>query len=288
VKPAPFDLFVPDTVEEALALLAEHGDDAKVLAGGQSLIPVLNFRLAKPSVLIDLNRIPSLAGIEALDRGVRIGAMTRQREAERSTIVADCAPLMAEALPFVAHVQIRNRGTVGGSLAHADPAAELPSIMLVLDATFRLRTSTRERRLAATDFFTDFFATALSADELIVDMEVPAVADRSGFAFMEIARRHGDFALLGVAATVALDEAGRCREARLAYVNAGPGPTRATTAEALATGADPGASLWEAMADAAASDLDFASDVHASAEYRRHLAGVLTKRALTRALERAQ
>ena len=288
MKPPPFDWHAPDTVEEALALLAEYAEAAKVLAGGQSLIPALNFRRARPSVLIDLNRIASLAGIDALGVGLRIGAMTRQRQAELSSIVSAVAPLLAEALPFVAHVPIRNRGTVGGSLANADPAAELPAIMLALNATFRLRTKAHERRLAAADFFTGFCATDLEPDELLIEIEVPPLPPRSGHAFLEIARRHGEVALMGVAAVVTLDESGRCRMVRLAYVNAGPRATRSPTAEALASGANPGPELWDAMADAAVADVDPASDIHASAGYRSHLARVLTKRALTRALERAQ
>lgn len=287
MKPPPFDWYPPDTVDEALALMAEHGDDAKVLAGGQSLIPVLNFRLARPAVLVDLNRVTSLAGIAEANGGLRIGAMTRQRQAERSALVAERAPLLAAALPHVAHPQIRNRGTVGGSLAHADPAAELPAVMLALEARFRLRTASAERSLAASDFFTGFFSTALAEGELLVDIEVPPMPAGAGCAFEEVSRRHGDYALLGVAAVVALDDTGRCSDVRLAYVNGGAGPQRSPGAESLVRGEVPGPELVRAAAAAALNDLEPGNDVHASAEYRRQLARVLTERTLVRAIDDA-
>ena len=286
MKPPPFEYHAPASLDEALALLAQHGDEAKALAGGQSLIPVLNFRLARPSVLVDLNRIGELAGIEA-NGTLRIGAMTRQRAAERSAEVAGLAPLLREALFSVAHPQIRTRGTVGGSLAHADPAAELPAVMLALEARFRLRRASAERTLAAAEFFTGLFTTALALDELLVGIDIPAPPARSGSAFVEVARRHGDFALVGVAAMVSLDASGAFSEARLAYVNAGPGPFRSARAEAVLRGQRPDAELFRAAAEAAHGDARPASDVHASADYRRQLVRVLTERALARASERA-
>jgi len=286
MKPPPFEYHAPASLDEALALLAQHGDEAKALAGGQSLIPVLNFRLARPSVLVDLNRIGELAGIEA-NGTLRIGAMTRQRAAERSAEVAGLAPLLREALFSVAHPQIRTRGTVGGSLAHADPAAELPAVMLALEARFRLRRAGAERTLAAAEFFTGLFTTALALDELLVGIDIPAPPARSGSAFVEVARRHGDFALVGVAAMVSLDASGAFSEARLAYVNAGPGPFRSARAEAVLRGQRPDAELFRAAAEAAHGDARPASDVHASADYRRQLVRVLTERALARASERA-
>lgn len=288
MKPPPFDWAAPDTIEEALALLSEHGDDAKLLAGGQSLIPVLNFRLARPAVLIDLNRISSLAGIADAGDGVRIGAMTRQRQAERDPLVAHRASLLAETLPHVAHPQIRNRGTLGGSLAHADPAAELPAVTLALDATFRLRNEGGERTVRAQDFFTGFFATALGPDEILVEIEIPPLPAGAGHAFEEVARRHGDFALLAVAAVIVLDTAGSISDARLAYVNAGDRARRSPGAEKVLLGAVAGAESIRAAADAASADLDPGNDVHASADYRRQLARVLTVRALERALAASQ
>ncbi len=287
MKPPPFAWYAPDTLEEALSLLAEHGDEAKALAGGQSLIPVLNFRLARPSVLVDLNRVAALSGIAEIDGGVRIGAMTRQREAERSPWVAKRAPLLAEALVHVAHPQIRNRGTVGGSLAHADPAAELPALALAFGTRFRLRRGSTERVLEAKDFFRGLLTTALEPDELLVDTEWPHLPNGAGWAFEEIARRHGDYALLGVAAVVVRDSGGVCTEARLAYVSAGPGPVRTTGAEAMLVGRVLDADTIREAAAAAAEEIKPGSDVHASVEYRRQLARVLTARALTRAVQRA-
>ncbi len=290
MKPAPFRYFRPATVDEALALLAEHGSEAKPLAGGQSLIPAMNFRLARPQALVDLNRIPELAYIRSQPDGggLVIGAMTRQRAVERSDAVRRAAPLVAEALPFVAHAQIRNRGTVGGSLAHADPAAELPAVMLALDARFLARSRERERAIPAGEFFRGILETALGPDELLVEVAVPRAPARSGHAFIEVARRHGDYALVGVAALVALDRRGRCEVARIALVSVGDGPVLATEAAAALTGEEPSAAAIEAAAEAAArQDIDPPSDIHASAAYRRHLAAVLTRRALARAVERA-
>jgi carbon-monoxide dehydrogenase medium subunit len=288
VKPPPFAYAAPESEDEALALLAAHGDDAKLLAGGQSLIPLLNFRLARPSLLIDLNRVAGLAGIAAGDRGaVRVGAMTRQRDAERSRVLAERAPLVVEALPHVAHPQIRNRGTVGGSLAHADPAAELPAVMVALGVRYRLRSRLRERWVAAEEFTTGILATSLGSDELLAEVELPPLPTGAGWAFEEVARRHGDYALLGVAAVVAVDDAGACRHARLVYVNAGGGPVRGRGAEAALLGERPDPKAIRAAAAAAAEDVDPVTDVHASAAYRRHLATVLTGRALERAFARA-
>jgi aerobic carbon-monoxide dehydrogenase medium subunit len=279
MKPPAFEYVAPETVEEALAALRQHGDEAKVLAGGQSLVPVLNFRLARPSVLVDLNRIPSLAGIST-NGTLRIGAMTRQRVVERDANVAQRAPLLVQALHHVAHPQIRNRGTIGGSIAHADPAAELPAVMLALDARFRLRRGTAERWVNASDFFTGLFTTALAMDELLVEIEIPALPARARSSFREVARRHGDYALLATAIVIALDDSGVCRHARLAYVNAGPGPQRSTKGEAMLVGRNLTPELVEAVAAAAVEELNPPTDVHASSAYRKHLARVLTTRTL--------
>ena len=282
MKPPPFKYIAAATVEEALAALTQHGDEAKVLAGGQSLVPVLNFRLARPSVLIDINRITSLAGI-SVNGALRIGALTRQRAAERSADVARLAPLLTQALPHVAHPQIRNRGTIGGSLAHADPAAELPAVMLALDARFKLRRGNGERWVPAENFFTGLFTTALLYDEMLVEIEVPAAPPRTASAFEEVARRHGDYALLAVAAVITTDQSGVCTHARLAYVNGGPGPQRVRDAEAVLVGQAINAALIQEAARVATAALRPPTDVHASAEYRLQLARVLTERALARA-----
>jgi len=288
MKPAPFDYFSPATVEEALALLDEHGGDAKPLAGGQSLIPAMNFRLARPAVLVDLNRIAELAYVRAAPGGVAIGAMTRQRAVERSDDVARAAPLLGEAMPSIAHPQIRNRGTMGGSIAHADPSAELPAVMLALDAQFRAKSATGERSIPAGEFFKGMLETALAPGELLVEIAVPRLPASSGTAFLEMARRHGDYALVGVAAIVTLDPRGRCQEAKLSLLSVGDGPVLATEAGKVLAGQSPSEELLRAAGDAAATrDVDPPSDIHASAAYRRQLVAVLTRRALGRAFERA-
>lgn len=295
MKPAPFRYHAPETLDEALALLAEHGADAKPLAGGQSLVPAMNFRLARPSVLVDLNRIPALDRIEPVngggaspsDGGLRLGAMTRQRAAETSPLVAARAPLLAEALPLVAHPQIRNRGTVGGSLAHADPAAELPAVAVALGARLTAASTGGERTIDAADFFTGLMATALEPEELLVGIEVPPPPPRSGWCFVELARRHGDYALIGVAGGVTLDAAGRCAGSRIVLVSAGEVPVVATGAAAALAGAQPGAEAARAAAETAAAEADPPADIHASADYRRQLVRVLVRRALETAFQRA-
>ena len=287
MKPAPFEYFQPRSVDEALALLDEHGGDAKPLAGGQSLIPAMNFRLATPSVLIDLNALDDLAYINDGDT-LRLGGMTRQRAVERSGLVARKAPLVAETMPFIAHAAIRNRGTIGGSLAHADPAAELPAVMLALNAKLTVQSRTGSRSIPADDFFVGLFATALQAGELLTAIEIPKALERTGYAFQEISRRHGDFALVGVAATVTLDANGRCADARVALLSVGDRPMLALQAAAVLKGQAPTTGVIAAAAHAAAQqDIDPPSDIHASATYRRQLANVLTRRVLTRAFQRA-
>jgi carbon-monoxide dehydrogenase medium subunit len=288
MKPAPFEYHRPDSVDQALAMLAEHGYDAKLLAGGQSLVPAMNFRLAAPAVLIDLNRVPGLDGIAEADGGLRLGAMVRQRAAERSPLVAARAPLLAETLPYVAHAQIRNRGTIGGTIAHADPAAEIPAVMLALDARFHLRAPGGTRVVTAGDFFTGLFGTAMEAEEMLVEVEIPPMAPRTGWAFDEVSRRHGDYALAGIAATVQVDDAGRCHAARIALLSVGDGPVLAAEAAAALVGQDPTDAAIRAAAEAAAQrDIDPPGDIHATPAYRRQLVDVLVRRVLPRAFARA-
>lgn len=289
MKPAPFRYLAPTSLEEALDALSTYGYEAKLLAGGQSLIPTMNFRLSQPGVLIDLNRIPSLGYIEEnADSGLRIGAMTRQRQVEQSTLVAARAPLLTAAMPLIAHVQIRNRGTVGGSLAHADPAAELPAVVAALGGALVVRGQGGEREIAVADFYIGLFATDLAADEILTEIVLPPKAQRSGFAVQEIARRHGDYALAGVAVHVEMDEAQRCTEARLAFFSVGEGPVMATGAAELLRGERPTAAMIaDAARHAAMVELDPPSDIHASALYRRHLAQILGRRALLEAFGRA-
>jgi carbon-monoxide dehydrogenase medium subunit len=289
MKPAAFEYHRPESVEEALSLLAEHGYDAKLLAGGQSLVPAMNFRLAAPAVLIDLNRIGGLAYVDGGDGGIRIGAMTRQRAAERDALVAARAPLIAETLPYVAHAQIRNRGTMGGSIAHADPAAEIPAVMMALDASFRLRGPDGERVVTAADFFTGLFGTALEPDEMLTEIVVPDTPPRTGWVFDEVSRRHGDYALAGIAATVQLGEDGRCTAARIALLSVGDGPVLAAEAAAALVGQAPNDAAIRAAAEAASQrDVDPPGDIHASPAYRRQLVKVLVQRVLPRAFERAR
>jgi aerobic carbon-monoxide dehydrogenase medium subunit len=289
VKPPPFDYRAPDTVDEALTLLAEFGDESKPLAGGQSLIPLLNFRLARPSVLVDLNRIASLQGVTpTADGGVRIGAMTRQRTVERNELIAQRAALVIEAMQYVAHPQIRNRGTFGGSLAHAEPAAELPAVMLTLGARIHLRSTKGERWIASDDFFTGLFSTSLETGELLTEVEIPPLPPRTGFAFEEVARRHGDFALLGVAVVLTVDAGGLCREARITLVNPGAGAERMVRAAQSLIGKQPNAAVAAEAGEIAAADLTATADIHASPTYRRQLARVLTRRAVERAGARIQ
>lgn len=289
MKPAPFRYFSPHTLDEALALLAEHGWDAKPLAGGQSLVPTMNFRLAQPAVLIDLNHIAELAYIRPQNHGFVLGAMTRQRALERSKLVYQQAPLITETMPHIAHPQIRNRGTVGGSLAHADPAAELPTLAVALDARFRIRSTGGERWVAASDFYVGLFATDLQPEELLVEIEIPAMSAQTGYAFDEIARQHGNYAMAGAAALVTLDETGRCQQVRLVYLSVGEGPTIAHHAQAALTGELPSAEAIRAAATIAANeDIDPVGDIHASASYRRHLARVVGERVLTRAVARVR
>lgn len=289
MKPAPFVYYAPSTLDEALSLLDQHGYDAKILAGGQSLIPTMNFRLAQPSVLIDLNNIPDLAYITPVnDGGLRIGAMTRQRTVERSPLVAERAPLIRETMPYIAHVQIRNRGTLGGSLAHADPAAELPAVAVALDGRFKIESVSGERWVAARDFYIGLFTTDLSPNEILTEVVLPPLPPRSGWSMQEVARRHGDYALVGVAAFVTLDEVGRCNHARLVYLSVGEGPTAAQGAQDLLVGEIPTEeAIAMAVETAADTDIDPMGDIHATAEFRRHLARVLGKRALVQAFARA-
>ena len=288
MKPAPFAFYRTASADEALALLAQHGDDAKPLAGGQSLIPAMNFRLALPTVLVDLNGATELAGIEVQPTGaMRIGAMTRHRAVERSETIAAHAPLLSDAMPWVAHAAIRTRGTVGGSVAHADPAAELPAVFAALDARYLVHSSGSSRWIAADAFATGLFATALEPGELLTAVEIPPMARRTGWAFVEMARRHGDFALAGVSCTVTVDDNGTCASARIALFGVGDGPVVSTGAAAVLEGAMPNSDVFRAAAATAENEVDPPSDIHATATYRRHLVGVLTRRALAKAAERA-
>jgi len=289
MKPAPFEYFVPDTLEQALELLTEYGDDAKILAGGQSLVPAMNFRIHQPEVLIDLNHLPELGYIRENGNVVRVGAMTRERHLEFDDLITKHTPLLHEAVPFIAHPQIRNRGTIGGSLVNADPAAELPVLMLALNARLKSRNTSSERWIEAQDFFVGMFTTALEADELLVEIELPVILPHTGWSFMEVAPRAGDYALMGVAVYVTLDEEMKCKEAKLVFLNAGDGPVVANeSANSLKGEGITGRLIESAAQFASESEITPFGNVHASPEFQRHLANVLTKKALKRALERAE
>jgi CO/xanthine dehydrogenase FAD-binding subunit len=286
MKPPRFDYLLPRSLDEALGILTQHGDQAKVLAGGQSLVPLLNFRLVRPTYLVDLNDIPGLDGIRVDGSRLAIGAMTRQRAVETSSVVRERCPLLAEAMPQIGHVQIRNRGTIGGSLAHADPAGELPAVVAALDGELVLRSTRGERRLGPQEFFVAYLTTATEPDELLVEARMPVTPPRTGTAFMEVSRRHGDFALVGVAATVTVDEAGVCTACALAVTGVGATPVVARQAARALVGVKPTPDAFENVARRVSGTLTPDSDLHASSDYRKHLAGVLTRRALARAASR--
>jgi CO/xanthine dehydrogenase FAD-binding subunit len=288
MKPAPFEYHAPDTLEEALELKAQHGDDAKALAGGQSLIPAMNFRVAQPTLLIDLNRINELRYVRK-NGALHIGAMTQQSHAERDPLVEKHAPLLHEAIPNIAHPQIRNRGTIGGSLAHADPAAELPLVATALNARFRAQSAKGDRWIEAKDFFAGLFSNSLQADEFLVEVSFPEMEANTGFAFLELARRSGDYAMAGLAAILTLAADGTCKQARLVYLNVGDGPVDAVKAAASLQGKKLNAAAFkEAAQIASQKDMEPFGNLHASANYQRHLSAVLTERALAKAYERTK
>jgi CO/xanthine dehydrogenase FAD-binding subunit len=286
MKPAPFKYIAATSLEHALALKAEHGDDAKFLAGGQSLMPAMNFRLAQPAIIIDINGIEDLAGIRPSGGTTRVGPVTRYRALQRDAGFAQLFPLIGEALPHIAHPQIRNRGTIGGNLSHADPASELPAIAVALRARFRVQAAKQERWIEAPDFFAGALTTDLKPDEMLTEIELPLAKPRTGSCFMEIARRRGDFAIVGVAAMVTLGDEDKCTAIRLAFCGVGQTPVDASPA---ADGLIGHTLTEEALRDAAASVqtmIDPGGSVHATADYQRHIAGVLTERALQTAHQR--
>jgi len=286
MKPPAFEYVAAGSVEEAVSLLAEHDGEAKVIAGGQSLVPMLNFRLLAPAVLVDLNRIPGLDGVSEQGGGLRIGALTRHRTLETSEIVKARFPVLNAAMQFVAHLAIRNRGTIGGSLSHADPAAELPTMAVLLDAEIEVAGPKGERVIAAQDFFESALSTTLEEDEIVTGVRLPALAAQTGWAFEEFARRSGDFGIAGVGVTVSLTD-GKVAQARVALLGVGQTPIRASAAEAVLLGKERNLELIAAAAEAARQAAEPEDDLHGSADYRRHLVGVLTRRAVEAAWRRA-
>src|SRR5215467_14233181 len=250
MKPPKFRYFAPGSVVVALALLAEHADGGRVLAGGQSLVPLMNMRLTQPSVLVDINGIHELAYVKAWDGGLAIGTLTRDATLINDRTVGERLPLLREGAFHIGHPAIRNRSTVGGSIAHADPAAELPAVMVALNAEFEVRNRSGSRTISAQDFFKGYLSTDLREGELLTELRIPGLPSRAGSAFIEFARREGDYALAGVAAVIALDEDGTIADARLGLCSVGPAPVRAQAAEALLHGQHHGDEAWAAAATA--------------------------------------
>jgi carbon-monoxide dehydrogenase medium subunit len=288
MKPAPFKYIAASSLEHALALKAEHGDDAKFLAGGQSLLPAMNFRLARPAILIDINGISELAGIHASGGATRVGALTRYRALQSDAAFARMFPLIGEALPHIAHPQIRNRGTIGGNLSHADPASELPAIAMALGGRFRVRSAKQERCVEAPDFFVGALTTGLRPDEMLVEIELPQAKPRTGSCFMEIARRRGDFAIAGAAAMVTLGERDQCIAVRLTFCGVGETPIDASSAAVALVGHQPTEADIIDVAGSVQTMIDPGGNVHVTADYQRHIAGVLTERTLQTACQRAR
>jgi CO/xanthine dehydrogenase FAD-binding subunit len=288
MKPPAFEYSAPATVDEALALLTEHGYDGKVLAVGQSLVPLMNFRLARPEMLVDVNDVEELSYVRRQDGRLHIGAMTRHAQAEHSPLVRLSWPLVAEALRWVGHPQVRNRGTIGGSAAHADPAAELPIVFAALDARFHVRSERGGRTLTHTEMFQAQLENGLEPDELLCEVELPAMAEGAGTAWEEYARRQGDFALGGAAAVVVTNGDGRCKTASLALLGAGATPLRPAAAEQALVGREVTPAVAAEAAAEAVRDISPTGDIHGSSEYRRGLIQTLAARAITRAAARAK
>ena len=282
-----FSYHRPDSLDEAVGLLAEYGGDAKVLAGGQSLVPLLALRLSHPDHLIDIGRVAGLDGAAGGPDGFTVGAGVRHAELERSAEAGRAAPLVAEAMPHIGHRAIRNRGTVCGSLAHADPAAELPAVALATGAELVARSSTGERAIAAADFFVGYLTSALDETELLTAVRFPPWPPATGWSVQEVSRRHGDYALVGLAAIVGLDAGGRVQHAALSFFGAGATPVRAAEAERVLLGQAPEAAAFAEAAQVVAKTIDPPGDNHATAAYRAHVAGVLTRRCLAEAAGRA-
>jgi CO/xanthine dehydrogenase FAD-binding subunit len=292
MKPAKFEYFAPTSLEETLELLQQHGDDASVLAGGQSLMPLMNMRLARPNVVVDINRVPALDYISpAPDGGLAIGALTRQRSVEKSVAVAEAVPVLTEAIPSIGHFQIRNRGTVGGSISHADPAAELPALCLALDGEFVLSSAAGQRVLKPEDFFISHLTTARAPEELLTEVRLPAQSpDRSEewkWGFQEVCRRQGDFAMVGTVTLLRLDSGGVCQSARIAMFGVAGTPVRIRRAEETLLGSPVNDNVLQDAARVVSEELDPDSDIHASAAYRKEVGGVIAYRSLAAALNRA-
>ncbi len=288
MKSPPFDYQDPHTLDEALSILFQYGEDAKVLAGGQSLVPLMNFRLARPAVVVDINQIPELSYVLQNEKEVRIGAMTRQADLETDEGVKRNYPLLPDAIAHIAHSAIRNRGTIGGSLAHADPASELGAVALCGDAEIKIRSRDQVRWVSSRDFFQGPYTTSLEPIEVLEEIKFPRPSAAAETVFLEFSRREGDFALAGVSAMLETDEEGCCRQVRIALCGAGSVPYRAAAVERALMGQRLTLQIIKEAVSGVTEGLESYSDVHASSEYREHLARVLTTRALAMLIERAE
>jgi carbon-monoxide dehydrogenase medium subunit len=288
MKPPSFDYVTPATTGEAVTLLDEFDGEAKILAGGQSLMPLLNMRMARPGLLIDVAHIPDLDYVREQDGQIAVGAMTRQRNVEFSDLVRNKHPFLHETLMHIAHPQNRNQGTVGGSIAHADPAAELPSLALLLDARMKALGPDGERDISADEFFVTYLTTSLDFSEMLTEIRFPLLAPGTGWSIQEVSRRHGDFALTGGMVTVSMDASGHCANTRIVLFGVGATPVRVPAAEAVVNGEKPTEAVFAAAGAKAGEEIEEPlTDVHATAEFRRHLAGVVCRRALAEAVGRS-
>ncbi len=287
MKPAQFEYFDPGTLDEALGLLREHGDDAKILAGGQSLVPLMNFRLARPKVIVDVNKVPGLDYVREADGMLHIGAMTRQRTVETSALIKAKCPLLFDATYWVGHLAIRTRGTVGGTIAHADPAAEYPCVLAALEGEVVVTgQGGQQKAVKPEDFFVTFLTTALQPTEMVTEVRFPKILPGAGWHFMEFSRRHGDFAIVGVASLLQVDKQGKCTDARIALCGVGGSPFKAKTAENMLKETDLNEKVIQAASEKVGEEVEPEGDLHGSAEYRKHLAKVLTGRCLRKAIEK--
>ena len=288
MKPNAFEYFAPNTVKEAVGLLEKYEDEAKILAGGQSLVPIMNFRLGRPEVLVDINGIKDLDYIKGEGEALLIGALTRERDLEQSPLVKEKCPILAEAVSFIGHVPIRNRGTVGGSLVHADPSSELPTVICCLDGEMKVVGPSGERVLEPEEFFLTYLTTSLEPSEILVEVRILTLPQNTAWSFVELSRRSGDFAIVGVATLLFMEDGGVCKEARIALGGVAPTPVRAEEAEELLSGQVITDELIKAAGEEAAEATETEPDYHASAEYRKDMARVFVQRGLREALSRVK
>ena len=286
MKPCAFEYFNPQSVQEAIELLDRYGDEAKIIAGGQSLVPMMNFRLARPEILIDITGIKELDYVKTEGDELVIGALTRERDIEQSPLVVEKWPILSKAISFIGHSAIRNRGTIGGSLVHADPSAEIPTSLCALNGNVKVIGPSGEKNLEPEEFFMTYLTTSLEPSDLLVEVRIPALPDKTGWSFGELSRRSGDFAIVAVGILLFTETAGVCREARISMGGVAPTPVRAEEAEALLAGQKITEKLIAEAAQQAAEETDTEPDYHASAEYRMDMARVFVKRGLQEACNR--